>query len=302
VILREASDDEKLARDALCHDAWGGKLTVDEFVAREARLRAHRWAAAAMTSWHLVEDGAVLASCETFAMDSFLDGARGITHGVASVYTEPRLRGRGYAGRMMSLVREQLRGHASILFSDVGDYYARFGWRLRPAIDRRFAAAPGDPAAPVDALLDARALDAAWDATPPPPSLYFVVWPSSAQLDWPRERERAYAELLGRAPLSHAGARAGDGLVAWAADFKNDQLLVLALVADDPRAVRPLVEAAQRQAHAAGLLRVIAWETPGWPDEVGERVVRSDSLPAILPLTDGLDPAEWTFIPRGVWV
>ena len=57
-----------------------------------------------MTTWLYVDEGQVLSSCETFRMDSFLDGVRGSSFGVASVYTEPALRGRGYAGEMMQVL------------------------------------------------------------------------------------------------------------------------------------------------------------------------------------------------------
>lgn len=79
----------------------------------------------------------------------------GVVHGIASVYTDPRLRGRGYAHRMMEEVGRALRtwqreraappeadgkGSAaaggggagvvgSVLYSDIGkEFYARKGW------------------------------------------------------------------------------------------------------------------------------------------------------------------------------
>ena len=94
MLLRRATDEEKRARDRLAHESWGQKLTVAEFVAREERLRAHAWARENMTSWLLLDskDERILSSCETFDMVSFVDGQRGRTFGVASVYTEPSLR------------------------------------------------------------------------------------------------------------------------------------------------------------------------------------------------------------------
>src|SRR5262249_38859240 len=135
-----ATDAQKLERDHFTHDAWGQRLSVDDFVAREERLRAHPWARANMTSYLYVEEGRILSSCETFRMDSFCDGVRGETFGVASVYTEPALRGRGHAGAMMRLLPTE-GFQAGILFSDVGDYYARFGWRVVPAFEQALPAA-----------------------------------------------------------------------------------------------------------------------------------------------------------------
>src|SRR5690348_7346079 len=124
--LSIATLEEQRQRDHLTHDAWGEKLTAEQFVVREERLRAHAWPRADLTTWFLRDDdGAVLASCETYRMRSFLDGGAGESHGIASVYTEPRLRGRGYATQLMDLVLARVRderpaAHAMLLFSDVG--------------------------------------------------------------------------------------------------------------------------------------------------------------------------------------
>jgi GNAT superfamily N-acetyltransferase len=281
-----ATDAQKRERDRFAHDAWGQRLTVDQFVSREERLRAHPWARANMTTYLLVEEGRVLSSCETFRMDSFLDGDKGVTFGVASVYTEPALRGRGHAGRMMRLLpAEGLQ--AGILFSDVGDYYARFGWRAVGAFEQILSAGNVESDA---TLLNSAQIDALWN-TVEVPRARFVVWPSAAQLDWHRERERAYAELFGRTPLAHAGAKTKEGLIVWAADFKNEKLLILHLQGSDPS----LVAAARRQAAEAGLASVVAWE-----GDFGEKKPRTDSLPMVLPLAAGSE--SWSFVPRGLWI
>jgi predicted GNAT family acetyltransferase len=136
--LTIASLDEQRQRDAQTHDAWGEKLTPAQFIAREERLRTHAWPRAALTTWFLRDDdGALLASCETYHMRSFLDGARGDSFGIASVFTEPALRQRGHATRLMDLVTARVRqdwpaAHAMLLFSDVGAaIYERSGYRAR---------------------------------------------------------------------------------------------------------------------------------------------------------------------------
>jgi hypothetical protein len=290
-----AGDAQKRERDHLAHEAWGQKLTIPEFVAREERLRAHPWARASMTTWLLVEDGGVLSSCETFAMHSFLDGAAGRSFGVASVYTEPALRGRGHAARMMQLLpREGFQ--AGILFSDVGDYYARFGWRSVPAHEWTIA-----PAVVAGAeRLRADEIDQLWN-TLDVPRTRFLVWPSAVQLDWHRERERAYAGLFGRAPLTHSGARSDGGVIAWAADFKNGKLVILHLQANREADTRALVAAAQAVAAEAGLAKVSCWDVLApWPGDLGERAARTDSLPMVLPIAPGSE--SWSFVPRAIWI
>jgi hypothetical protein len=249
-----------------------------------------------MTTWLYVDGGRVLSSCETFRMDSFCDGVRGASFGVASVYTESALRGRGYAGEMMR--RLPLEGFLSgVLFSDVGDYYTRFGWRSVPAWERTLPPAAVESDAQ---LLKDVELDALWN-TLEVPRARFLIWPSAAQLDWHRERERAYADLFGRAPLAHAGARTAGGVVAWAADFKNEKLLILHLQADGEADTRALTAAAQRQAAQAGLGAVVCWDVlASWPGPWSDKKLRTDSLPMVLPIAPGSE--DWSFVPRALWI
>jgi hypothetical protein len=311
MLLRLATDEELRARDRLTYQAWGDRLSVDEFAAREQRLRGHKWAAAHLESWLLVDGAATLSSCELFRMRSFLRAPggwqAGLTFGVASVFTEPSLRRQGYAARMMALLVEQMRGRraqASVLFSDVGDYYARAGYQLLPAIDRELPSAAGDPARPVDRLLTDEELGVR-HAEVPLPEVGLAIWPEADQLDWHRERERAYAALLGRSSLPHAGALAGRGSIAWAADFKHDKLVVLYLHAERLEELTALVEAAAREAAAAGLDRVSHWEAPlpfPWPAGLGTAHARSHSLPMICPFDPAVSVEAGVAAPRAVWI
>lgn len=306
-----AAEAQKSARDLVTHAAWGERLTVDAYADRERRLRSHPWAREAMRTWLLVEGGEILASCETFRMKSWLRrGARreeGSVHAIASVFTEPALRGRGHATTMMRrLVERTVRAepdvHGLTLFSDVGPaIYARAGFRAAEAMDVVLEAAPGDPTAVVDALIDetevARAL-----AAIPLPDVEFLVWPTAAQVDWHLERERAYAELLGRPRPVAAGARSGRSVLLWAGDLKNDRLAGLVMHAYDPGEAAALLEAARRVAARAGLAEVRLWEVPRPFTTPGVRVEREGSLPMLCPLAKGLDVDAWQRIPRALWV
>ena len=141
--LVAATDEQKVQRDALTYSAWGRLLTPEGYATREQLLRAHPWARSDMRTWLLRgEDGAVLASCETFRTGSFLRTAEGSlvpgdSFAIASVFTEERLRGHGYATRLMDLLAAELerqpRAHAALLFSDVGPrLYARSGSQELP--------------------------------------------------------------------------------------------------------------------------------------------------------------------------
>ncbi|MDB4967359.1 MAG: hypothetical protein JWN44_3048 [Myxococcales bacterium] len=302
--LAVASDEEKRARDHVTHETWGGRLDVASWVEREERLRRHPWPAAAMVSWLWRDaDGAVLSSCETFTMPSSVDGVRGRTWAVASVYTEVALRKRGHARRMIDALVARARSEgaqASTLFSDVGaPIYEASGYVARPAEDLVFPPAPGAAGAGVDALLD-ETVDV--DA----PEEGFTVWPDKAQLDWHLERTRAYAELWKRPPMPSVGARAGEAVAMWAVDWHNERLTVLLLDAVRSHEAEALVQAARRTAGAMHLREVRLWAQP-WPfpgraDLGGDRVARVGSLPMIAPLVPSLRAEMWTQIPRAVWV
>jgi GNAT superfamily N-acetyltransferase len=290
-----ANDEQKLARDAVTHEAWGMLLTPEAYVAREVRLRAHAWSRGALLTWLLVDDhGHVLASCETYRMLSRLRAESGSSWAVASVFTERELRGRGYASRMMSLLEESLRerdakGHAIVLYSDVGaPIYERAGYVApHAAFDRVWDAEPGD--------VSAELLDEAVEIDLPDDP--FVVWPGAAQIDWHRERDRAYAALLGHAPLATAGARAGEGVVLWTRDHRKDCLLVLAWNGREPDR---LFQAARRVAASAHLGKVMMWDQPG--ARGGSLVPREGSLPMVRALDPRVRAEDWRTIPRAIWV
>lgn len=301
--LVAATEDDKRERDRVSFEAWGARLNFEQYLLREARLRTHRWARAAQTTWLWRDGQAVLASCEVYRMASAVGGERGESWAVASVFTEPSLRGRGHARAMMSALVERARSdgaQASVLFSDVGaPIYEASGYVARPAEDLVFPPAAGDPAAGVDALLP-EAVEL------PPPDDDFVIWPSVAQLDWHLERTRTYALLLGRPSLPAVGARAGAGVAVWSVDWKQEHLLVLALASARAHEAEALVGAARRVARQLELADVRLWTQP-WPfagraDLGGDRVIRVGSLPMIAPLRPSLKPAMWATIPRAVWV
>jgi GNAT superfamily N-acetyltransferase len=333
-MLLLATEAEMLERDWLTHVEWGQLLTPADYVEREKRLRDHPWSRETFLSWLFVDErGAVLSSCETYQMRSFLHEGRagapeeGVTYGVASVFTEPALRGRGYAARMMSelgdalLARERWgvrldkpgyppsgTAHGVILFSDVGsELYARAGFAPRPAVDRVYLPEEGDPGDGVE-LLGEGDIAAALSSVPRPGGeSSFVVWPTALQVDWHIERERVYASLLGGERPTAWGARLGGSLALWAGNFKLRELVILLLHAESPLQLEALVRSARRTARVAGLTRVTCWEVPTpfpWPEDLagGQRRPRDGGLPMLRPLDPRVTPDNWAVIPRALWI
>jgi len=307
--LVRATDALKRERDALTHAAWGQRLDPAQFARREDWLRGHAWAREAMTTWLLVDGGGLpLASCETFRMSaSTAAGVEGWAYGIASVYTEPALRGRGHARAMIERLAERLaaddeRALAAILFSEVGPtLYRLAGFTEVPWLERAIPAAdggfiPGVHLVPEDGIRGAL-------AAIPRPADPFLVWPTAGQLDWHLERERAYATLLGRERPSAAGAILGEAAAIWAADFKNDRLCVLLAHAPQADAGAALLRAAGSVAAGVGLASVHVWESESFPLPPGLGTIRAaEDVPMIRPLASGVEPEGWRCVPRALWV
>ena len=312
MILVEATPDMVRGRDRDTHEAWGGLLPVETYQAWEARLRGHAWPRAELSTWLLRgEGGEVLSSCETYRMASLRDGDPGHSYGIASVYTEPDKRLKGYTVELLARLGARLAGadpaaQAMVLFSDVAlAVYQKSGFEARPALNLAFPSSPGDPLDGVDALLREDGVAGALAAIPPPADP-FTIRPAAAQIDWHLERERIYSALMGRPRPMACGARAGAGTVLWAADFRSGQLVILLLHAPGRGEAEALLAGARRTAAAAGLERTVLWKTPGdrpWPGAVLEdRLERLDSVPMIRPLDPRVRASDWRWIPRALWV
>jgi GNAT superfamily N-acetyltransferase len=313
-----ATDAQKAERDRVTHATWGSPLTVEQFHQRELRLRAHPWTRDGMRTWLLVDDtGGVLASCETFHNDSFLLGtdgrlSPGDSYSIASVFTEEHLRGQGYATLLMDQLAAELerlspRGHAAVLFSDVGaPLYRRSGYHEAPAWDWHLYTAQTPIPRRVSALLGDGDVAEAMDRMRRPEAPFYL-WPSAAQVDWHLERERIYAELLSRPRPQACGAVVGDSTALWAMMARYDELVVLLLDARTDEDAATLLETAGSVAHAAGLKRVVLWEEPHTAPRLTRvpgalRVARDGSLPMLRPLRLGLPRVQTVPFPRALWV
>lgn len=313
-----ATDARKAERDLVTYAAWGSPLSLEGYLERERRLRAHVWPRADMKTWLLcADDGTALASCEAFRMDSFLraaDGtlAQGDSFAIASVFTEERLRGRGYATQLMDLLAVELeraspRAQSALLFSDVGaPLYQRSGYQEAPAWDWRFAPEPGEPSELVDRLLLETDVSAAL-ARMLRPEVPFFYWPTAVQLDWFLERERVYAELMPRPRPEANGATIGASTALWYMVGTTGTLMMLMLDARTAEDAAALLGAARRVAHRAGLSKVVLWEEPATAPLAakvpgGVREARDGSLPMVRPLRPGALPFSGTPFPRALWV
>lgn len=165
LVLAESTKAELQHVWSLHHPMWGPALRLEDYLHREEFLMTVPLAKnGGVTHWILTDRNAtpderpIYASCESLrkrALASRLgsDGhvviQEGIAHGIASVFTNPTYRGKGYASRMMSELGPKLkewsegrkepkggdqetvitRSLFSVLYSDIGKmFYAKNGW------------------------------------------------------------------------------------------------------------------------------------------------------------------------------
>lgn len=301
--LVEATDSDKRARDRLTASVWGRQLTTEQFLAREAGLRAHPFAKQSMRTWLWVDaGGAVLSSCETFEVPAQRGARSGRAFVIASVFTEPALRGKGHAVALIDVVCARLNERADALavalFSEVGaGLYERAGFVAQPSWDVVLPLETSVLPTVTSSVMESLPVEA-------PPrgradagvQLELTV----EQCDWQVERERLYASALSRPSVKAHVLRHGGSSLAVTASFQTNELHVLWYRFEKPVDVGPLLAAAADHGRASGLTALRLWETTPIPLPAGAvRVERSDELPMLRALDGG--PARWSVIERGLW-
>ena len=164
VHLTHPTPDERKVTWTLNSRNWGVALSLDDYIQREEHLMETPLSRnSGVTHWILTPSASapdsrpILATCETLRKRALVRSADGevrdvITHGIGSVFADPKYRGRGYAGRMLRDVGEKLKTWQtnegteclfSILYSDIGKtYYAGHGWVPFPSTHVEFPPNP----------------------------------------------------------------------------------------------------------------------------------------------------------------
>ncbi|CCE31255.1 uncharacterized protein CPUR_05106 [Claviceps purpurea 20.1] len=179
LVLVKATPEEKTAICLRHQPHWGSSFTPEGYLRREEGLQELSLARdGGLTVWALTQntdanddnsnnnnnnsyntDDApagrpILSSLETYRKRAIVRGTDGIVrdvtaHGVASVFTPPHHRRKGYSSKMLSLLGDELArqeaqqpGSAgfSVLFSDVGKtFYAQHQWMPFPSTHLSFS-------------------------------------------------------------------------------------------------------------------------------------------------------------------
>lgn len=156
------------------HHMWGAALTQEAYIARERYLTTIPLAKnSGLTHWILTTSSPpsssssrpILSSCESLrkpalAVSPSGEVTEGIAHGIASVFTSPEYRGKGYASRMMKELGPRLENWQadeqhpslfSVLYSDIGkQFYAKNGWAAFESAHLSFPPVHETPSVPSD--------------------------------------------------------------------------------------------------------------------------------------------------------
>ncbi|KAI1089079.1 hypothetical protein F5B19DRAFT_388304 [Rostrohypoxylon terebratum] len=158
VLFSEAvTPKSRLQCSKLARTAFGKSLSEAQFLEREALLGAHPLASGTgLRFWTLTlaggnagdgEEANVLALCRTLHRDLLIRDAEGTRRGqgycICTVVTRDEYRGRGLASVLLGKVAEWIDGEggavASMLYSDVGDFYVSKGWDILDAFQSTLA-------------------------------------------------------------------------------------------------------------------------------------------------------------------
>lgn len=277
-LISDATAEENLAQLHANSSEWRGALSLEAYLKREELLvNQDLTKDGGLTPWFLVyqpegtkdADRQVLCGCESIKKKALI--ARNgkvkevVAHGIASVFCPETMRGRGYAGRMMTEVGTKLEGWQagdagsafSVLYSDIGkDFYAARGWKPFPSSHIALPASADMPSGipstqPLKAQdlaelckLDEQLLQSRLSQLASDGKTSAALVPDVRTLDWHHAREDFIAkELHNRHPEIKGAVAEHDGKRTWCIwtrvwtnpnEEAGDTLHILRLASEDP--------------------------------------------------------------------
>ncbi len=302
---------------------WGTSLSQPDYLEREAYLTTIPLAKdGGITHWILVDRNLppnqrpILASCESLRKPVLVSRngviSEGITHGIGSVFSQPKFRGKGYASRMLKELGPILKDWQvtektgscdfSVLYSDIGKkYYTKFGWAPFPSTHIALPPAAKTPSSTAKALAYADipelcALDEQYIRTElsnaKDGKTHVAVMPSYDQMLWHHMREEFVCKKLFKKVPTIKGAIAGKpGSRIWAVwtrafygplvPASGNTLHLLRLVIEDEtdteenaESLKAILELAQSEAKKWSVNAVDLWN----PSETVKALVKRAGL------------------------
>jgi hypothetical protein len=308
-MIKFANSEEHLAIAKDNYVEWGKGLTLDQYLARERILQAV-WMPKAVIF------GNGLSSCEIYERTGLLvqpDGSVSTPTvlSIASVFTPPCHRRKGYATQMLKQVKSLVNlDQISLLYSDIGpQYYSSLGWTFVSA-----KTAVYDPKTLIHSIsqchlmTEPEALEFVYQDTVllteemKGKSLLiqqpvFAMPLDKTALTWMFTRSKFYQETLGLSPLIYFGASLSVSDVAiWYHDFKECELIFLRFRAMNKTNAEALLASAAQEARRYALDRIVVWDP--CPSLHSNIMDRTDSLPSML----SHELVHWQRIEKHGWV
>ncbi|KAI1763182.1 hypothetical protein GGR53DRAFT_498444 [Hypoxylon sp. FL1150] len=259
VVFSEATTaPERVRCSTLASTAFGKSLSTAGYLEREEYLgnlplaRGGGWRVWSLTSAD--DPDLVLAMCKTLHRDLLIrdeDGAvrQEQCYCVCSVITDSRYRGRGLASMMLKNVAEWLDGagnaKASILYSDVGDFYVSKGWHVLDAFQSTLAVPPSILREQLGDLPETRLLSRDdlpglcerdveslkndfHNSEPAAGTVLTTVLPTSPLISWLQSRvDFMNAKTLGKVPETKGTiCESADAWMYWYHDLRHNKLIV----------------------------------------------------------------------------
>lgn len=304
-----ASPLQKVARDYLTYEAWGNRLTLPQYLVREKELRNQKWSTYAQKTWILENqnhDG--LASCETYEILSRFSGSILSSLAIASVFTAPEFRKKGYASLLIKLLVEKYsklkdQYHSLVLFSEVGEsIYGSIGFI--PQVSEEWVLPASDQVMIDNEIhwLDRSSFEIHSDRFLNWPVSEFVLWPNLDQIFWHLKRQDLYAAFLKKPIPKYLGAIYRNSSILWVADYKQDILRALLVRGENQSENEVALKIGSKYSKSLGLSELRSWVVHKQESYSFQKRFRFDSISMIYPIQPDLKSHQWEFIPRAIWV
>ncbi|KAL7629671.1 hypothetical protein AAE478_001194 [Parahypoxylon ruwenzoriense] len=298
VVFSEATTaQERVQCQKLASTAFGRSLSKAGYLEREAFLGSLPLVQnGGWRYWSLTradDPNHVLAMCKTMHRDLLVRDASGTRqeqgYCICSVITDSSHRGRGLASVLLRKVAEWMDGPgdatASMLYSDIGKFYASKGWDVMDAFQSSLTAPPSIlPEQPrfaetrfltrddIPGLCerDVEGLKSEFDGYEPGESARMTVLPTANLIGWLHGRAEFMAtKALGKAPdIKGSICESAGSWLYWYHHFSDDELAIQRVKlrrsshsdAAENRVLAQLLLDAVEEARKWKLPRVVVWD------------------------------------------
>ncbi|KAG8163503.1 hypothetical protein KVR01_006800 [Diaporthe batatas] len=297
VAVGEATPEQQLECCRLAGTAFAAPLSQDQYVELERHLgslplavpRARRY----WCLYPINNPNCILATCKTLHRFILVKEGAKVTENdgycIASVITNPDYRKAGLASMLMGHVAEWMDGPgaatASMLYTSIGDFYAKRGWGPLPAFESTLTCATNatfdrPPSLPGTRVLTPTDVDTLCARDVESVKVVMrqmqtstgqrlaAVSPTADLINLLQERANFMALKQFGKPTEHRGAisESGDSWLYWYHDFRKGQLAVLRIhlshgfAGRQPEQLVSLFLDALEEAAAWALPKVTVWD------------------------------------------